>query len=57
MPTSSAGNFTGLADSIRTTTLPSNEERNPYWNATTDTLKRIFQRLDLPIEFNLVPTR
>lgn len=57
MPSTSAGNFTGLADSLRTSTLPASEERNPYWNASTETLKRIFQRFDLPIEFDLVPTR
>lgn len=53
MPNVTGGNFTNAAAVLRDQTLPESEEKNPYVNASTDTLRRIFPDLNLPIETKL----
>lgn len=56
MPQSAAtGDFDSLADQLRDMTLPDDEDENPYEDASVSTLRRLFPKLPLPLEFKLVP--
>ena len=55
MPDVTGGDFTALGDTLRSQSLPENDnlDKNPYFNASLDTLQRIFPKLSLPITTKL----
>ncbi len=53
MPEGPGADFTGIADDIKSQTLPE-EDENPY-QATMETLEKIFPNIDLPIPANPLP--
>ena len=57
MPTTGAGNTTGIAGAWRGNTLPPDDDHNPYKEkASIDALKRMFSELSLPWGFDLSPS-
>ncbi len=53
MPKGPGADFTGIADDIKSQTLPE-EDQNPY-QATMETLKKIFPNITLPIPVDPLP--
>lgn len=48
-------NVTAIADRLKALTLPASESKNPYINAPSPLLKRLFPNLPLPIDIDLSP--